>query len=107
MKPTMFTRVTFAVMIAVAAVGSVAAVLDDNADLAVIFVVLALLAVMLLARVSVRRPLVPIRADLVRWLNARAGVTGDRPEHLADRAIAAYRDGLAGPETGPGDPVRH
>lgn len=106
MKPTMFTRMTLLVMIAVAAVGAVAAVLDDNWDHAVIFVVLAVLAAMLLARVSVRRPLVPIRADLVRWLNLRAGVTGDRPEHLADRAIAAYRDGLAGSGTGPGAHLR-
>lgn len=98
----MFTRMTFLVMIAVAAVGAAAAVLDDDWDLAVIFAMLAVLAGALLAGTAVRRPLVPIRADLVRWLTARAAVTGDRLEHLADRAIAAYRDGLAGRETGPG-----
>lgn len=101
MTPTFATRMTFAVMIAVATVGAVAAGLDDHWGLAVIFAVLAVLAAVLLVRTSVRRPLVPIRADLVRWLNARAAVNGDRMEQQADRAIAAYRDGLAGQEGGP------
>lgn len=101
MTPTVSTRLTIAVMIAVAAVGVVAAALDDDWDLAAVFVVLAALAVGLLARTAARRPLVPIRADLVRWMNDRAAVSGDRMERLADRAIAAYRDGLGGEDSGP------
>lgn len=100
-KPTMVTRMTLAVMISIAAVGVLAAGLEDDWDLAVVFVVLGVLAVVLLARTSTRRPLVPIRADLVRWMSARAAVDGDRTERLADRAIAAYRDGLAGREDDP------
>jgi hypothetical protein len=94
----MFVRMAFAVMIAVTVVGVVAAGLGGDWDLAVIFMVLGVVAMALLARTSGRRPLVPIRADLVRWMNARAAVTGDRTEQLADRAIAAYRDGIAGQE---------
>lgn len=101
MKPTMVTRMTFAVMVAIAAVGVLAAGLEGDWDLAVVFLVLGVLAAVLLARTSTRRPLVPIRADLVRWMSARAAIDGDRTERLADRAIAAYRDGLTGRESHP------
>lgn len=97
--PTQLTRMTLAVMVAAAAVGAGAAGLEGDWDLAVIFVALGVLAAVLLARTSTRRPLVPIRADLVRWMSARAALDGDRTERLADRAIAAYRDGLTGQET--------
>jgi hypothetical protein len=94
--------VTLAVMAAAASVGAVSAGLEDEWDLVVIFVALAVLAATLLARTSTRRPLVPIRADLVRWMSARAAVEGDRTERVADRAVAAYRDGLAGQEADQG-----
>lgn len=100
--PTQLTRLTLAVMVAAAAVGAGAAGLEGDWDLAVIFVALAVLAAVLLARTSTRRPLVPIRGDLVRWMSARAALDGDRTERLADRAIAAYRDGLSGQETDKG-----
>ena len=99
MKPTLATRTVLAVMVAGAMVGGVAAGLDDEWDLAVVFALLGVLAAALLARTSTRRPLVPIRADLVRWMSARAAVEGDLTERVADRAVAAYRDGLAGRET--------
>ena len=105
-KPTLVTRMTFAVMIAIAAVGVLAAGLEGDWDLAVVFAVLCVLAAILLVRTSTRRPLVPIRADLVRWMSARAAVDGDRTERLADRAIAAYRDGLTGRENDPGASTR-
>ena len=38
-----------------------------------------------------------IRDDLWRWLRARSEATGEAPAAIADRAIAAYRERLAGP----------
>jgi hypothetical protein len=35
-------------------------------------------------------------------MSARAAVEGDRTERVADRAVAAYRDGLAGQEADQG-----
>jgi hypothetical protein len=39
---------------------------------------------------------VRVRDDLWRWLAARSEETGEAPEHIADRAISAYRDRLEG-----------
>jgi hypothetical protein len=94
----MFVRTVFVAMIVLCCVGALDAARGDEWDLVVIFGAVALLAVVLLARTSVSRVLVPIRSDLVRWMAARAAVTGDRTENLADRAVAAYRDGLTGEE---------
>lgn len=94
MRPTLFTRASIGVLMIVAFVGAVDAAAGDEWDLTVIFTVVILGLGVLLARTSVARPLVPIRGDLVRWLSARAAVHGERVEVVADRAVAAYRDGL-------------
>jgi hypothetical protein len=94
MGPTVFTRTTLMVLIVIAIVGAVDAGGSDEWDLVVIFGALLIGLVFLLARTALSRPLVPIRGDLVRWLAARANVNGERVGHVADRAVAAYRDGL-------------
>lgn len=94
MRPTVFTRVLIAVLILVSLVGAIDAGGDDQLDLVVIFAVVIAGLLVLLLRTTVVRPLVPIRVDLVRWLTSRAVVHGERAEDLADRAVAAYRDGL-------------
>jgi hypothetical protein len=98
MTPTMFTRTTMVVMIAVALVGAFGAARSGSWDLAGVFVALVALTMLLLLRTSAVRPLVPVRADLVRWLARRSAQSGERPQDLADRAIAAYRSGLVGEE---------
>lgn len=98
MRPTMFVRTMLIAMIVLCGVGALDSAWGDEWDLVVVFAAVALLAAVLLARTSVSRVLVPIRSDLVRWMAARAAVTGDRTENLADRAVAAYRDGLTGQE---------
>lgn len=98
MRPTMFVRTMLVAVIVLCGVGAIDAARGDEWDLVVIFGAVAVMTAVLLARTSVSRILVPIRADLVRWMAARAAVTGDRTENLADRAVAAYRDGLTGEE---------
>jgi hypothetical protein len=98
--PTMFVRTMFAVTLVLCAVGVVGAVGSADPDLAVLFGAIALITVVLLVRTLAGRVLVPVRADLVRWMAGRAGVAGERTEDLADRAVAAYRDGLTGEDHG-------
>jgi hypothetical protein len=96
MRPTVFTRSTFTVLIVIAIIGAIDAAGSDEWDLVVIFGAVLIGLVFLLARTTVSRPLVPIRGDLVRWLARRADVNGERIADVADRAVAAYRDGLTG-----------
>lgn len=96
MRPTMFTRSLIGVLILVCLVGAVDASGDDQWDLTVIFGVVIAGLGLLLFRTVAGRPLVPIRADLVRWLATRAAIHGESPGYVADRAVAAYRDGLVG-----------
>jgi hypothetical protein len=95
MKPTIVTRLMLLLMAAVAAIGIIDAA-RDAWDLVVLFAFLLLMSLVLLIRTTTRRPLMPIRADLYRWLVGRAAITGERTEHLADRAISAYRAGMVG-----------
>lgn len=104
MRPTMLTRTTLAVMVAIAVVGAFAAGRTDAWDQALIFGAVAIMAAYLLLRTTAARPLVPVRADLVRWLGHRSARTGERPQDLADRAIAAYRAGLVGEDPDGGHP---
>ena len=94
MRPTVVTRITLIAMAAVAVIGAIDAAAAGSWDQVALFGLLLAATVILLARTTVRRPLLPVRADLFRWLARRAAVTGERTEHLADRAISAYRAGL-------------
>jgi len=94
MTPTTAVRMVLSVMALVAAIGGVDAARAGSLDLAAIFGVLVLGLLWMLVRTSVRRPLVPVRADLVRWMARRAAVSGEATSAVADRAVAAYRSGL-------------
>jgi transposase len=59
-------------------------------------VLVAVLQLLLVMRTNGRRPSVPIRADLVRWLRDRAAAEGEPAELIADRAVSAYRADLLG-----------
>jgi hypothetical protein len=94
MAPTTATRMLLAVMIGIGAVGSLDAGRAGAWDLVAIFGALMVGLAVLLARTSLHRPLVPVRADLVRWMGRRAAVAGEPTSAVADRAVAAYRAGL-------------
>ena len=96
MAPTAAIRTMLAVMVAVAAVGGLDSARARSWDLVAIFGALIVGLLWLLLRTSVRRPLVPMRADLVRWISRRAAVSGETPSAVVDRALAAYRSGLTG-----------
>ncbi len=94
MTQPLITRLMLVTMIVIAVIGAVDAMVGESWDLAVVLGALVVLAVVLLIRTFGRRPVVAVRADLVRWMAGRAATTGERTEDVADRAIAAYRAGL-------------
>ncbi len=97
MVPTLTNRAVLSVTVVIAVVGAVDAGVGRNWDLAVVFLLIAVLQLLLLLRLAGRRPPVPLRADLVRWLRDRAAAEGEAAEIIADRAVGAYRDDLLGP----------
>lgn len=94
MAPTFGNRYLLLVALAVAAIGTVGAVVNRQWDLLAIFAMLDLILLMLTARVTGRRASVPLRIDLVAWLRRRAATRGESLEALADRAVASYRNRL-------------
>ena len=96
MLPTVTNRTVLILSCLVAIVGAVDAAVGDKWDLVAVFAMAFLLQLVLLVRLSARRPSVPIRADLVRWLRDRAADEGDDAGLIADRALAAYRADLLG-----------
>ena len=94
MTPTAAVRTVLAVMLAIAGIGGLDAARSGSWDLVAIFGALAVGLLWMLLRTSIRRPLVPVRADLVRWMARRAAVSGEATSAVADRAVAAYRSGL-------------
>lgn len=94
--PTVTNRTVLILTVAVAAIGVVDAAVGRNWDLLTVFALVGLLQLVLLLRLSGRRPAVPLRADLVRWVRDRADTEGESPERVLDRAVSAYRAGLLG-----------
>jgi hypothetical protein len=95
--PTLVTRMIVAALAIATLVGLIDAALDGTWDHAALFGIAALLAVALLARLSLGRQDVRLRGDHVRWLLHRSELSGEPVEHVADRAIATYRSSLAEP----------
>jgi hypothetical protein len=91
-------RTILLVQLAASVVGMLDGARSEAWDQVGIFALIAVLAFVLLLRTTGRRPLVPVRGDLERWLAARAAMTGERVEDVTDRALAAYRAGIVGDE---------
>lgn len=96
MLPTVTNRTVLVLTVAVALIGAVDAAVGRNWDLLTVFALLGLLQLVLLLRLSARRPAVPLRADLVRWLRDRAEAEGESTDRIVDRAVSAYRADLLG-----------
>lgn len=84
-------RVLLLAGLVVAAVGVLDAVTAAEADLVALFVAVIAIDLALLAGTVTSRRAVPVRADLFRWLQHRADLTGDSPARIAGRALATYR----------------
>lgn len=96
MVPTVTNRAVLLLTLVVAVVGAVDAAVGGVWDLFTVFSLVGVLQLVLLLRLSGRRPAVPVRADLVRWLRDRAAAEGETPERIIDRALGAYRAGMVG-----------
>jgi hypothetical protein len=91
MSPNHLNKSLLALGAVAAAIGGLDAVASQAWDLAVLFLVLTAVHVALAIRFHLRRPPIPLRADLVGWLRERAVATGEPIEVLADRCVATYR----------------
>ena len=92
--PTLAHRLLIALLVVVSTVGAIDAVASRSFDHAVMHGAVLLTAFVLLARSPRGRPLVPVRADLYRWLDRYAAEGGEDVERVLDRAVSSYRDGF-------------
>ena len=92
MSPTGIVRTLITASITVLIIGSIDAGMSSEWDLFTLFMIGLALSVALLARVESRRPVIPIRRDLVAWLRDRASVSGESLTAVTDRAIATFAD---------------
>lgn len=94
MPPTDLNKLILAFAVIVSAVGALDAAVGEAWDLVVVFALGCVLQLALLVRLQVRRPAVPLRADLVAWLQDRAAAQGEPIDAVADRCVAACRADL-------------
>ena len=95
MAPTTLNRAVLLMSSLVLAVGVIDGIVSREWDFLAVFAMALALQLLLLVRLSGRRPAVPIRRDLVAWLRNQAAHGGEPIDAVADRAIGAYRDGFA------------
>jgi hypothetical protein len=95
MAPTALNRLVLLMSSLVLAVGVIDGIVSHEWDFLAVFVAALALQLLLLARLSSRRPAVPIRRDLVAWLRDEAALRGEPMEAVADRAVSAYRAGFS------------
>jgi hypothetical protein len=98
MTATPATKLSVVAIAVVGAVGVLDAVIGEVWDLVVLFGIVVAIALALLVSMNWRRRPVMLRADHARWLIQRSQLTGEAVEHIADRAIATYRDALIPPD---------
>jgi hypothetical protein len=94
-SPNLSNRLLVALAAVVAGVGIAEATVHRNWDVLGLFSGIVALMVVLLLRTFSGRPAVPLRRDLVAWLDERAVSAGEPLEQVADRAVSAYRAGLS------------
>jgi hypothetical protein len=82
------------VLAVVATVGLVDAAIGTAWDLVAVFALILALLALVAARHVAGRPSVPVRRDLVRWMELRAAAGGERVEDVVDRAVGMYRAGI-------------
>ena len=91
MSPIQVDKLILAIAAVVSAVGAVDAAVGGQADLVAVFLLTGTLQAALLVRLQADRPAVPLRGDLVRWLQDRAAAEGEPVGAVADRCVAACR----------------
>lgn len=94
MTPSTRNRILLVLLAVVAVVGLIDAVVSGDADVVALFALVLLGLTVMWARISWHRPAVPVRADLVTWMELRAIEGGESVDSVVDRAVSAYRSGL-------------
>jgi hypothetical protein len=94
MTPSTHNRVVLVLIAAVTVVGVIDGVVSGDADVVALFALVLLGLAIIWARISWHRPAVPVRSDLVTWMEERAIEGGESVDSVVDRAVAAYRSGL-------------
>ena len=94
MAPTTLNRAVLIMTSLVLTVGVIDGIVSREWDFLAVFALALALQLLLLARLSGRRPAVPIRRDLVTWLRNQAALGGEPMDSVADRAVSAYRAGF-------------
>ena len=79
------------------AVGLLDALVAGIWDLGAILAIVAIVLGVVIAGLRADRQSITVRPDLAAWIRQQAAATGEPPDRLADRAIAAYLTGLSGP----------
>lgn len=79
----------------VSLVGLVDAVVDRTWDFAVVFGLAIVLLALLLARAPTGRVTLTVRRDLASWAAEQAVATGETPDDVVDRCLAAVRADMA------------
>ncbi len=77
------------------AIATVDALVAATWDLVLVLGLALIVQLIILLTLRGRRPVVPLRDDLYRWLEERSATTGEPFEFIADRCVAAYRAGLS------------
>ncbi len=94
MLSSVSNRLIIVIAVLLSLVGMLDALSSDEGDYAAVLGAVTVALGVVLARMQWGRRDVAVRADIERWLRRRSAVTGERPEVIADRCIAACRDGL-------------
>lgn len=94
MAPTTMNRAILLTATLILTIGMIDGIVSRAWDFFAGFAMVMALQLLLLARLSGRRPAVPIRRDLVAWLRDQATLGGESMESVADRAVGAYRAGF-------------
>lgn len=91
MAPSRLNRILLVTTMIVLAIAVIDAGFSSEWDLFVVALIALALLAALVVRFQSARPSVPLRADLVRWLQRQAAVTGEPLTQIADRALSTYR----------------
>lgn len=86
-----------ALAILVSLVGLLDAVVGGTWDFAVVFALAVALQLLLLVQAPNGRVVLTVRRDLAAWASDRAVATGESPDEVVDRCVAAVRADLVDP----------
>ncbi len=91
LSPNRLNRILLITTLIVVLIAVIDAGISGEWDLFVVALIALAPLGTLIVRFQSARPAVPLRADLVRWLERQAALTGEPLTQIADRALSTYR----------------